>query len=350
MIVLSSATTGAPSASASATSSVSTRSGWGVVIGLSVRRGRVRPDERGGEVGAHGVRAGDGEGGGGVAEAGGLLGRAALEQGVAEGGEHRVAGAGDVGDVGRQRRRARSTSSALLSSEPRAPSRTQTSSTPRSCRRARPPSHLPVGAGRQVGERGELVAVGGDGVQPAVEQRPSAGRLGHAHRLEDASAPALRPGRERARGPRATGCRRGPARRRSRSRRAPRRAARGRARRWRPCRRPRRGARRRRRAPRCRCRSAASVRAHVLDAYAGGGGVARARCRPARRRPTAPTRWTPVAEPGEVLGDVAPDPARRHRRRAGVAGRRRRAARAAGLEVDVGAADRPPPPGRSDST
>ena len=101
MIVDSSATTGVPAASASATSGATLSIGCGVVDGLVViggaprwglGGGQVGRDERGGEVGAHGVGRGAGQGGEHLAVAGGLDDVGAVEQGVHVAGGHRVTG------------------------------------------------------------------------------------------------------------------------------------------------------------------------------------------------------------------------------------------------------------------
>src|SRR5688500_1813095 len=97
MIVLSSATTGRPSASASRTSSVI------VSIGDLSRRRGFEGGHRLGPAGAGGVRAPDGRGGGPVALAGRLDRVGATEPGRDPGGQHRVAGPGDVDDLDRDR-------------------------------------------------------------------------------------------------------------------------------------------------------------------------------------------------------------------------------------------------------
>ena len=73
----------------------------GELLGGGLGGGQVGRDEGGGEVGAHGVGRGAGEGGQHLAVAGGLDDVGAVEQGVHVAGGHRVAGAGDVGDLDR---------------------------------------------------------------------------------------------------------------------------------------------------------------------------------------------------------------------------------------------------------
>ena len=203
-------------------------------------------------------------------------GSAPREQRVAEGGEHRVAGAGDVDDLGRGPRRGRSAPSGRAEQRAAGPEPHPDQLDAAVVQGAGGPLDLPVGAGRQPGERGELVAVGGDRVQRAGRRdqvRRERGGLGHADRLEHDRAPAAAARSSACRGSRRRGCRRARPARRRRSGRGRRRPARGRARRWRPCRRRRRPARRRRRARRCRCRSPARC------------GV---RARRRRRPPTSP--------------------------------------------------------------
>src|SRR6478735_11104474 len=97
MMVLSSATTGRPDASASRTSSV-TVSNSGSLLGR-VLLGVVGDDV--GQVGSDGVGALDGRGGGAVTEARGRDGVGAPQPGRDPGGEHRVTRAGHVHDGGR---------------------------------------------------------------------------------------------------------------------------------------------------------------------------------------------------------------------------------------------------------
>ena len=206
-------------------------------------------------------------------------------------------------------RRARPSPCGALSSDPSAPRRTHTTSTPRSCRSA------------DRAERGELVAVRRD--------------------REDRPVPAQQRGDPRAPSPRSPG--RGPPGRRARAPR--RRSSPG-------------GCRRAPPAPRDRSRSwsstsgatasvaamsatpddqlavgvehrdvpaglpAAPHRRHV-DARRGGLGQQPVAVRVG---PDRGDQRDPRPEPGQVLGDVAPDPARRADDGARVAGRRRPAA------------------------
>ena len=314
MIVLSSATTGrAVAQRASATSSVSSRAGCGV-MGLR-QGGRRRASARAGsgQVGAHGLRHGHRQRRGRVAEPRGVRRRRPASRRVAERGQHGVAGAGDVGDRAGHGGQPERPSPSVERIEPAGPSRTQTCSTPRVVQ-ARRPRHADVVVGRAAGQRAELGEVGGDREQRAAAARAGGASrrgLGHADRVEHhgragGRARASSAGRE---GRRSTGCRRG-------------RAARPRP----PA------------APTRRTSSGSSASVPAMSATAtdqlavgvedrdvGAGRPVgaddvrrrprrprrsrRAAARPASSRPTAATRLHRRAEPGEVLGDVAADPA-----------------------------------------